>query len=181
MADNFLLSLWSIYKPNHPVQLQQIGANISKLQAFSPRPCWVKRQIVAGQNQVQTLLTFDVSSADQLDPNLLQGVYIEISGQGVVVDCISIDNFITAADGLGTITRRYASGIPAFVSPTPSCYTISRLDDASGYAHDTVVMDYIGQYAGNVIFYSHITGTSIYKVTAYGTPIAIKGDVVAPC
>ena len=184
MADTFIISGYALYKATHFTGFDndnQIGINVSKLQGFSPRYAWVKRYLVPGQNQIQFLLTFGPSSAEVTDPNILQGVYIEISGEGVVIDCISVDNFIAAADGLGTITRRYAAGVPAFVSPTPTCYIIARLDDASGSAHNQVVMDYVGQYIGSVQFVSHVTGTSLYKVLSYTVPVPIGGDIIESC
>ena len=184
MADTFILAAHAIYKATHLFSsLPEIGINVSKLQGFSPRYAWVKRYLVSGQNQVQALITFDPTSAETADPNVLQGVYVEVSGEGVVIDCISIDNFIAAADGNGNITTRYwnAGGIPNFVSPTPNCFIIARLDDGTGYSHDTVVMDYVTQYIGSVVMVSHLTGTSLYKISSYTTPVPIGGDVIETC
>lgn len=182
-ATTFMISAYAIYKDTHLLNLEEIGINVSKIQGYSPRVCWVKRYVVPGQNQVQSLLTFEVTSADQLDPNLLQGLYLEIGEKGVVIDCISIDNFIGAADGTNNITTRYFGngGIPAFTAPTPTCYTITRIDDASSFAHSVVTMDYVTQYFGNVTFYSHITGTSIYKVNSYTPIVPIGSDVIGTC
>ena len=183
MATTFMIPAYAIYKDTHLINLEEIGINVSKIQGYSPRVCWIKRYVVAGQNQVQALLTFEVSSADQLDPNLLQGLYLEIGDKGVVIDCISIDNFLNAADGISNISPRYYGngGIPAFTAPTPTCYTITRLDDASAFAHGVVSTDYVSQYFGNVSMYSHITGTSIYKVQSYTPIVPIGGDVIGTC
>lgn len=182
-ATTFMIPAYAIYKDTHLLNLEEIGINVSKIQGYSPRVCWIKRYVVAGQNQVQALLTFEVSSADQLDPNLLQGLYLEIGDKGVVIDCIGIDNFINAADGISTITTRYYGngGIPAFTAPTPTCYTITRIDDASSFAHSVVAMDYITQYFGNVYMVSHLTGTSIYKVSSYTPIVPIGSDVIGTC
>lgn len=181
MADTFIISGYAIYKATHLSNLEEIGINVSKLQGFSPRYAYVKRYLVPGQNQVQALLTFEPTSDELLDPNTLQGVYVEVSGEGVVIDCISIDNFIAAADGTSTITRRYSGGYPAFTSPTPSCYTVTRLDDGTGFAHDVVVTDYVGQYIGSVKLVNHVTGTGTYQMSSYFRPRPVKGDVIGTC
>jgi hypothetical protein len=185
MPDTFIISAVAIYKAPHFTGFDsnnEIGINVSKLQGFSPRFAYLKRYLVPGQNQVQYLLTFDVSSVDLLDPNTLTGVYVEVSGEGVLVDCISVDDFIATADGTqAALTRKYASGIPAFVTPTPSTYCITRLDDGSVSAHSQVSTDYVGQYIGNVIMVSRLTGSSIYRISSYTVPIPINGDVIATC
>lgn len=178
MADTFIISAFAIYKATHLVNLEEIGINVSKLQGFSPRNAWVRRYIVPGQNQVQSLLTFEVNSVDVLDANLLQGVYLEVSGEGVVIDCISIDNFIAAADGTGTITQRYAAGIPAFVSPGPSTYCLVRADDGSVSAHSDVCTDYVQQYFGPMILRHQVSGVSYYQFQSFTTPKAIGSDVI---
>lgn len=185
MSDTFIVQATAIYKAPHFTGFDsnnQIGINVSKLQGFSPRLAWLRRYLVPGQNQVQYLLTFEITSVDALDPNLLQGVYCEVSGEGVLIDCISVADFINTADGnQAAFTRRYASGIPAFTSPTPVKYCITRLDDASVSAHSQVCTDYVGQYIGNVYTISHLTGSSIYYVMSYTVPIPINGDVIATC
>jgi hypothetical protein len=185
MADTFIISAVALYKAPHFTAFDSnnvIGINVSKLQGFSPRLAYLKRYLVPGQNQVQQLLTFEISSIDALDPNLLTGVYVEVSGEGVLVDCISVADFIATADGTqANLTRRYASGVPQFVTPSPIKYCVTRLDDSSVSAHSQVVTDYVGQYIGNVYFVSHVTGTSIYYFLSYTIPVPINGDVIATC
>ncbi len=182
MADTFIISAYAIYKATHFTGFDsnnQIGIPVAQLNAYVPRNVWLKRYLVPGQNQIQELLTFEVNSADLLDTNLLQGIYIEVDGQGVMIDCISTADFIAVANGSqATITRRYGSGIPAFVTPTPTIYYIHRVDNASGSAHDDVATDYLGQYIGNVTFSSQFSGTSVYKISSYTVPVAIGSDVV---
>lgn len=185
MSDTFIVQATALYKAPHFTGFDsnnQIGINVSKLQGFSPRFAYLKRYLVPGQNQIQYLLTFEVSSQELLDPNTLQGIYAEVSGEGVLIDCISVADFIATADGTqAAFTRRYAGGIPAFVSPTPTKYCITRLDDASGSAHNQIVMDYVLQYIGAINFISHVTGTSIYTFMSYTIPKPINGDVIATC
>lgn len=183
MAEVYLISAVALYKATHytggDVNTSTIGINVSKTQGFSPRFAYLKRYLVPGQNQIQVLLTFDVSSVDLLDPNTLTGVYTEVSGEGVLVDCISVADFIATADGTqANLTRKYAAGIPAFTSPTPTTYFIHRLDDASVSAHSQVATDYQNQYAGNVTHVSHVTGTSIYSISSYTVPVPIGSDVI---
>lgn len=182
MAETYIISAVALYKATHFTGNDSnnvIGVNVSKLQGFSPRYAYVKRYLVPGQNQIQSLLTFSVSSEELLDPNLIQGIYIEVSGEGVVVDCISVADFIATADGLQVnLTRRYAAGVPAFTSPTPTTYYIRRLDDASVSAHSDVCTDYVLQYVGACTHVSHVTGTSIYAISSYTVPIPIGGDVI---
>jgi len=157
-----------------------IDINADKIDAFSPRPVWLLRYLVPGTNQIQYLLTFQPTSADLLDANTILGLWVEQDGKGVMIDCISIADFNTVANGTGTITRRYSSA-PAFTNPTPAWWCVTRADDGSGYAHDVVVTDYVGQYFGNVRLKSNTSGVSVYTFQAYGTPTAVGSDSVAQC
>lgn len=184
MADTFLISAVALYKATHFTGYSSgeniIAIDVAEIGAFTPRAAYIKRYLVPGQNQVQYLLDFAPSSADLLDANILQGIYVEQNGMGVVVDCISVADFIATANGSqAALTRRYGSGIPAFTTPTPTTYYVRRLDDATGSAHNIVVTDYVTQYVGSVKFVSHVTGTSIYTFDSYTVPVAIKGDVIS--
>jgi hypothetical protein len=128
--------------------------------------------LVPGQNQIQYLLTFEPSSADLADPNILTGVYIEQNGQGVLVDSISVANLTAALNGTGSVIQNYAGGIPLWTSPVALAYCLSRADDGSGYAHDQVVMQYVNQYTGNVRHRSNISGISHYVLFSYSFPVA---------
>lgn len=185
MADTFLFQATAIYKATHyvfdDVNTRVIDFNAPRIQGFSPRNVWLLRQIIPGQNQIQYLLTFEPSSEQLLDSNTLQGLYVEQDGMGVMIDCISIANFNAVANGtLGGITPRYGAP-PAFTSPTPLYYCVTRSDDGTGFDHDTFVMDYVGQMIGNVRLTSNVTGVSIYRFQAYGTPRPIGSDVIALC
>jgi hypothetical protein len=157
-----------------------IAINSPKIDAFSPREAWLLRMIVPGTNQVQYLLTFAPSSAELADPNTIAGIYVEQDGVGVLIDCISRENFILVANGTGTIQRRYGAA-PAFTTPTPNWWCVTRADDGSGAAHNDVVMDYVGQYIGDVRMKSNTSGVSVYTFRAFGTVIPIGSDSVAQC
>lgn len=181
MASSYLISAVALYKAPHFTAYDAnnvITINVDRIMAFTPRPVWIKRYIVPGQNQIQNLITFEPSSADLLDPNILQGVYIEQDGQGVVIDCISVTNFVTAADNSGTITQRYPSGVPLFVSPTAIAYCVVRADDGSAGSHGLVSTDYVTQYIGNVQLRSNTSGISHYILFAFSFPIAIGTDTI---
>lgn len=181
MASSYLLAATALYKAPHFTAYDSnnvITINADRIMAFTPRNAWILRYLVPGQNQIQYLVTFEPTSAQLLDVNTLQGIYVEQDGQGVVVDCISITNFVTAVDTGGSITGKYNGTIPAFVSPTAIAYCISRADDGSGFAHDNVVTDYLLDYVGNVRLRSNISGVSHYIVFSYTFPAARGADVV---
>lgn len=171
MANTFLLAAVCLYKAPHFTGYDSnnvISINADNVLAFTPRPAWIKRYLVPGQNQIQYLLTFEPSSADLADPNILTGVYLEeMPGLGVVVDCISVTNMNNALNGTGSITQNYAGGIPLFVSPSAIAYCLVRADDGSGYAHDQVVMQYVTQYWGNVRLRSNVSGISHYILFSF--------------
>lgn len=160
-----------------------IDINATLLAPFSPRNAWLLRQLVPGTNQVQYLLTFSPSSADIADTNTIQGIYLEEVGssQGVLIDCISIDNFNLAANGTTTSVQRRYGAAPAFTTPTPACWRITRADNGTAAAHGTVSTDYVGKIYGNVRLVSNTSGVSVYEVTAFGTLVAVKSDSVAAC
>jgi len=178
-----LFSATAIYKngqyvfndPNNTIDL-----NAVKIDAFAPRNAWLLRTIVPGTNQVQYLLTFGPSSEELADANTIQGLWVEQDGKGILIDCISLDNFNVVANGTGTIQRRYGAA-PAFATPTPNFWCITRADDGTGAAHDKVVMDYVGFYIGNIRLKTNVSGVSVYEVQAYGTLPALGTDSVARC
>jgi hypothetical protein len=154
-----------------------VTINAPEIDAFSPTPCWLLRYLIPGDNRVQYLLTFQPSSADLSDANTITGLWVEQEGQGVMIDCISVDQCLAVANGTGSIQRKYGAA-PAFTSPTPAWWCITRADDGSDFAHDVVTMDYIGQYFGNIRMKSNTSGVSIYTFQAYGVVTAVKSDSV---
>lgn len=161
--------------PNNEIDLDS-----AEIQAFSPRNAWLIRYIIPGDPRVQYMLTFAPSSSDLADGNTIQGLWVEQSGKGVLIDCISVDNFNAIATAGGTLQRRYGPA-PAFTAPTAGCWRITRADNGTTSAHSQVTTDYIGQYFGNVRVVSNNSGISVYEISAYGTPKAIGTDSVAAC
>lgn len=175
MSNTFLLPAVALYKAPHFTGYDSnnvISLNADLIGAFTPRPAWIKRYLVPGQNQIQYLLTFEPSSADLADPNTLTGVYIEQNGLGVVVDSISVTNLTNALNGTGSITQTYPSGVPLFTTPTAIAYCLSRADDGSASAHGLVSQAYVNQYVGNVRLRSNISGISHYILFSYVFPVA---------
>lgn len=178
MANTILTAAYCLYKAPHFTGYDSnnlITINADLIGAFTPRPAWVKRYLVPGQNQIQYLVTFEPSSADLADPNILTGVYIEQNGLGVVIDCISVANAEAAFNGTGSLTTTYIGqpgGIPLFTTPAALAYCISRADDGSAGSHGLVSQAYVGQYVGNVRLRSNISGISHYIVFSYVFPIA---------
>jgi hypothetical protein len=178
MANTILTAAYALYKAPHFTGYDsnnQITINADLIGAFTPRPAWIKRYLVPGQNQIQYLPTFEPSSADLADPNILTAVYIEQNGQGVYIDCISVANAEAAFNGTGSLTTTYIGqpgGIPLFTTPTAIAYCISRADDGSAGAHGLVSQAYVGQYVGNVRLRSNISGISHYTVFSFLFPIA---------
>lgn len=183
MASSYLLTATALYKAPHFTAFDSnntITINVDQIMAFTPRPVWILRYLVPGQNQVQYLPTFEPTSDQLTDVNTLQGVYVEQSGMGVVVDCISVANFVTAADTSGQLTTRYGGNIPAFVSPVAVAWCLIRSDDASAYSHGLVSTDYVGYYVGNVVVRSAVSGISHYILFSFSKSIpAIGSDQIS--
>jgi len=178
MANTILTAAYALYKAPHFTGYDsnnQISINADLIGAFTPRPAWIKRYLVPGQNQIQYLVTFEPSSADLADPNILTGVYVEQNGQGVVIDCINVVNAEAAFNGTGSLTTTYIGqpgGIPLFTTPTAIAYCISRADNGSADAHGLISQAYVGQYTGNIRLRSNISGISHYIAFSYTFPIA---------
>lgn len=175
MANTFLTPAVALYKAPHFTGYDAnnvITLNADRIQAFTPRPAWIKRYLVPGQNQIQYLLTFEPSSADLADPNILTGVYIEQDGSGVVIDCTNVTAFDTAINNNTPIPQNYGAGIPLFVAPTAIAYCISRADDGSTGAHGDISTDYVGQYYGNIRLRSNVSGISHYIAFSFQPIIA---------
>lgn len=165
-----------------------VTLNCDRLNAYTPRPCWLQRWLPAGDgSDIIYQLTFDLSSAEQTQygDNLIQGLYIEQDGQGVMIDVLDLTTFLNGCDACcggatGVMTRFYTT-IPDFTNPTETIFCITRADDGSAYAANTLADDYAGQFHGNIKVRSSISGTTRYQVTSFSgyPPVAQGSDVVA--
>lgn len=153
----------------------QISINCERLQAFSPRPVWLKRFLAPGDGTVILYEpTFFPTSAELLDPNILTGFWIEQDSKDVMVDVTTIAAFQQACDACcGSVPTIIASNYNG--SPTPftplavNQLCIYRLDDGSAGAHDAFADDYVTAYIGVVQLRSNFSNTSHYTVTTYYT------------
>lgn len=165
-----------------------IQINCERLKAYSPRPVWLLRRLMPGDGtQIQHLVTFQPTSAELLDPNTIQGFWIEVDGEDTMIDIASAEALINACncpdcdtpDG-NPVARFYTSGIPQFAQLTLNTYCLTRTDDGSGYAHDVAVMAYTGRYVGTMRLRSNVSGVSHYQFQAFGdAPTPVGTDVIA--
>lgn len=162
-----------------------ISINCERLQAFSPRPVWLKRMLAPGDGT--TIIyepTFAPSSIELLDANTLAGFWIEQDGKDAMIDVTTQAAFQTACDACcGTvpiiIANLYAGNASAFTPLTLNSFCIFRLDDGSTQAHGQIALDYLTNIIGPVKMTSHITGVSHFSVTSfYSTLTPIGGDVI---
>jgi hypothetical protein len=171
-----------------------IQINCDRMRAYSPRPCWLLRNLFGGDGtQIEYLLTFQPSSQELLDSNTIVGYFIEVDGQDTMIDIATWQALITACncpdctDANGNLVARnsdYASGIPDFVPPSTNQLCITRNDDGSSFAHNEVAMNYTGRYIGIVRHISYVSGVSIYQIQTFYTAttlIPVNGDVIASC
>lgn len=164
-----------------------ITLNCDRLMSYTPRACWLQRWLPAGDgSNIIYQLTFNLSSADQTTygTNLIQGLYVEQDGQGIMIDVQDLPTFLNGCDACcggatGMMTRFYTT-IPLFVNPTEQVYCIDRSDDGSAGSVNQFTNDYASQFHGNIKVRSNISGTTEYQVTSFTgyPPIAQGTDVV---
>jgi hypothetical protein len=164
-----------------------ISVNCERINAWSPRPVWLKRQAAPGDGTVLLYEpTFNPTSDELLDENILQGFWIEQDGQDVMIDAVSVAAFQEACtaccgDVPTIVTPFYASGIPAYTPNTLKSICIYRFDDGSAKAHNAFAWDYTGLYVGKVQLRSNFSGVSHYTLQTYFSHLTfpVKGtDVI---
>jgi len=152
-----------------------ISINCERLQAFSPRPVWLKRILAPGDGTIILYEpTFQPTSDELLDANTLQGFWIEQDGQDVMIDATSIAVFQQACDACcGTVptivANLYGGNAPAFTPLSINSLCIYRNDDGSAGAHDAFADDYVGLYVGTAVMRSNFSNTSHYTIQSYYT------------
>lgn len=153
----------------------QISINCERLQAFSPRPVWLKRFLAPGDGtDILYEPTFAPTSDEILDTNTLTGFWIEQDNQDVMIDATTIAAFQTACDACcGTVpavvANNYAGAPPAFTPPSITTLCIYRADDGSAGAHDDFAADYVGNFIGIAQLRSNFSFLSHYTITTYWT------------
>ncbi len=164
----------------------QISINCERLQAFSPRPVWLKRTLAPGDGTIIIYEpTFAPTSAELLDTNTLPGFWIEQDDKDVMVDVTTQAAFQAACDACcGTvptiIANNYGGFAPAFTPPTLASFCIFRLDNGDVNSMSQVSLDYLDQILGGTLqMKSHITGVSHYGCQSFYTTITpIGSDVI---
>lgn len=147
-----------------------ISINCERLQAFSPRPVWLKRMLAPGDGT--TILyepTFNPTSDELLDTNTLVGFWIEQDDQDVMIDVTTLAAFQEACDACcgevpTIITSIYSGAPPAFTPLTLNTFCIYRYDSGSAGDHDAFADDYAGNFVGIAQLRSNFSNTSHYTI-----------------
>lgn len=163
-----------------------ISINCERLQAYSPRPVWLKRFLAPGDGT--TILyepTFLPTSDDLLDSNTLYGYWIEQDDQDTMIDVTTIAAFqascLTGSPAL--LPSNWNGNTPDFTAPTLNTYCIYRFDNGSAGAHDAFAWDYTGNYIGTAQLRSNFSNTSHYTIQSYWgltkmTSLLVGSDVI---
>lgn len=167
----------------------QVSINCERLTAFSPRPTWLKRFLAPGDGT--TILyepTFNPTSDELLDSNILPGMFISIDGRDLILDVTTIAAFQQACDAccgaVPTIIASVYNGAPtAFTTLTLNSFCIYRNDDGSAGSHNQFAQDYAGNFVGTAVVRSSFSNTTHYTVKSYWslaqyTSRLYPGDVI---
>jgi len=152
-----------------------ISINCERLQAFSPRPVWLKRMLAPGDGTVILYEpTFNPTSDELLDPNILTGFWIEQDNQDVMVDVTTLTAFQSPCDACCgsvpvVVANNYGGSPPQMTGPTLNSLCIYRADDGSAGAHDDFAADYVGLYINKAVMRSNFSFLSHYTLTTYYT------------
>lgn len=176
---------------NDPDNIVPVNCNL--LSSYSPRPGWLVRFKDGRSPDIQYYLTFDPDSAAFGDANTIRGFWLEQTSEseGMFVDITTQDALVEACNCVDCDTPDgnlvpgvYGSGVPAFVTPTPVTYCLTRINTlAQGGVNLTVVqqivMDYTGQLE-NLRVFNYNSGTGALKMqgTSYSRPAPIGADVI---
>lgn len=150
-----------------------ISLNCERLQAYSPRPVWLKRLLAPGDGTVWLYEpTFNPTSDELLDTNILQGLWIEQDSSDVMIDVTTVAVFQAACDACcgavpALMTSTYSGNPPAVTGPTLNTFCIYRVDDGSAGAHDDFAADYVGQFVGIAQLRSNFSQLSHYTIQSY--------------
>lgn len=152
-----------------------VAINCARLQAFSPRPVWLVRELAPGDGTIILYVpTFYPNSDQLLDPNTLNGLWVTIDGQDVMLDVQnqSPTTFITACNACcGSVPTIVASNfngsVPVFTPLTLNTFCIYRFDDGSAGAHDAFAAAYVGKYVGTAVMRSNFSNTSHYTIQSF--------------
>lgn len=184
-----LISAYAIYNGTNNTYYgdspKLVALNCLEFGAFAPRFGYLKRQLsmgTAGGTIIQYTPTFDANDPE-IDDNSLQGVFIEQDSELVMVDAVSVVDVVDTCNaccdaGSTEVTRFYGSGVPAFVSPTATNYTIQRADNGTPAAIDVFSLDYSNQTVLDPVHSSYASGVSTYIINCFGTPQLVGSDTI---
>jgi hypothetical protein len=163
-----------------------VAINCGRLQAYSPRPAWLVRELAPGDGTIILYIpTFYPSSEQLLDPNTLPGLWVEVDGQDVMIDVQNQNptTFITACNACcgsvpTIVASNYNGNVPDF-SPLPlNSLCIYRFDDGSAGAHDAMAASYVGLYVGTMQLRSNFSNTSHYTFQSFYTYTQFLGKLI---
>lgn len=164
----------NIYVGND-VPAPTVSINCERLQAYSPRPCWLLRMPAPGDGTIVLYEpTFNPTSDELLDPNTLAGMFIIQDDQSVILDVTTVAAFQAACDACcgdvpSIIANNYGGSPTPFTPLTTNFLCIFRSDDGSAGAHDAFADDYVGQFIGIAQLRSNFSGVSHYTIETYWT------------
>lgn len=150
-----------------------VSINCERLQAYSPRPCWLLRMLAPGDGTVILYEpTFNPSSDQVLDANTLQGMFIIQDDQSIIIDVTTVAAFQAACDACcGTvptiIANNYGGNPTPFTTLTLNTFCIFRSDSGSAGDHDAFADDYVGNFVGIAQLRSNFSGLSHYTIQTY--------------
>lgn len=150
-----------------------ISLNCERLQAYAPRPVWLKRLLAPGDGTVWLYEpTFNPTSDELLDTNILQGLWVEQDSGDTMIDVTTVAVFQAACDACcgavqALMTSTYNGNPPAVVGPTLNTFCIYSVDDGSAGAHDAFAAKYVGQFVGVAVMRSNFSQLSHYTLQSY--------------
>ncbi len=158
--------------------------NCERLNSFSPRQAWMKRQMNPGDGTVITNTPSSDPNDPEFDANTIQGFLIQQDDNTLFIDIANAAALTDACneccgDVPAIATPFYTSGIPdVFAVPTLANYCIERADAGDGYAHQILGLDYVGQTVGNTRIADSDGEETHYQVQAFSAPVALGTDTV---
>lgn len=164
----------------------QISINCERLRAYSPRPVWLKRTLAPGDGTVILYEpTFNPTSDELLDTNIVPGMWIEQDGEDTMIDVLNqtIATFQQACDACcgsvpTIIANQYGGNVTAFSPLALNSYCVYRFDNGTAGDHDAMADDYVGQFVGYVQLRSNFSGLSHYTLSSYWSFATMQAKMI---
>lgn len=121
--------------------------------------------------------------AENTAHGILQGVWLEYDGIGVLIDATDVANVVTLCNECcgeaSAATARYNGTFPSVADIEPTLFTVVREDEGSQLAFQRAMLDYLGQYIeGTFQRTGYAGGESTYTMQSRGTVTPIGDDTV---